>query len=527
MGHWCARLPHGRRPGYAGSAGYNQNASPAGSSHPFDAAGRGSRQPGSAFKPIVRQRVRLRQADARQSPARYHHRVQRPRELGAADRQAARSVLVEAFQLAQHPGHPRSSASATRSTRRPGTGRNFTGGRTAFRGGWPVRSAGRGEADRPDLGLRTIANGVRVPPRMIEIFGPDGRSSIRRQIPSRKGARDLAAGRVPRDRHRPATRTRSRTRSGGQLAVYNGKGGSRRPVAVKTGTANDARDLATYGFLAPGAGDHPSLAVGLWMGNSDHSNPKSKEPAISLTAAAPLWHAFVRDYSNGWPVTSFSRPGGVVRAKIDAWTGGKPGPWTRDTTTEWFIAGTQPGARNRPRRPPHSQTCGSWQVDPPGPSWGRGFAGRRWTDRPVRLADRCPGAARGAGRSSVMCGQALGRARHGMTASRRKGRNHRHPHSRHRLRRGTSPGQRRLPCAAPARPSGHDASRQSDVSRQRRDRRQVDERRRVGRLDPVARSPPGSGTRRPDRISTSCSHSIARRPSVKIPQCGASHQPAV
>ncbi|MFI5200658.1 MAG: hypothetical protein ACHQXL_09835, partial [Candidatus Limnocylindrales bacterium] len=93
-----------------------------------------------------------------------------------------------------------------------------------------------------------------------------------------------------------------------KLALYNGPGGSRRPAAVKTGTASDARDLATYGFLAPGAGSYPSLAVGIWMGNSDHSNPKTKDPAISLTAAAPLWPAFVRDYTAGWPITQFQGP---------------------------------------------------------------------------------------------------------------------------------------------------------------------------------------------------------------------------
>ena len=102
------------------------------------------------------------------------------------------------------------------------------------------------------------------------------------------------------------------------------------------------------------------------MGNSDHSNPKSKDPAISLTAAAPLWHAFVRDYSAGWPVTAFTRPKGVVRATIDAWSGGKPGPWTRDTTKEWFIDGTQPGARKAIDIDGllYSRTCGSWRVDP-------------------------------------------------------------------------------------------------------------------------------------------------------------------
>jgi membrane peptidoglycan carboxypeptidase len=151
-----------------------------------------------------------------------------------------------------------------------------------------------------------------------------------------------------------------------KLALFNVKGGGRRPAAVKTGTSNDARDLATYGYLAPPKDDHPALAVGVWMGNSDHSNPRSKKPAISLTAAAPLWHAFVRDYTKSWPVTTFQRPKGLVKATIDAWTGGKPGPWTRATTTSWFIAGTQPGARKAvdPDGLLYSRACGSWRVDP-------------------------------------------------------------------------------------------------------------------------------------------------------------------
>ena len=136
-------------------------------------------------------------------------------------------------------------------------------------------------------------------------------------------------------------------------------------MAAKTGTSNDARDLATYGFLAPTTDDHPGLAVGVWMGNSDHSNPRSKEPAISLTAAAPLWHAFVRDYTKNWPVTNFKPPKGVVKATIDAWSGGKPGPWTKAKTTSWFIAGTQPGAKKAidPDGLLYSQSCGGYRVD--------------------------------------------------------------------------------------------------------------------------------------------------------------------
>jgi hypothetical protein len=131
------------------------------------------------------------------------------------------------------------------------------------------------------------------------------------------------------------------------------------------------------------------MAIGLWMGNSDHSNPRSRKPAISLTAAAPLWHAFVRDLTNKQPVASFVRPKGVVQARIDAWTGGKPGPWTRDTISEWFISGTQPGAKNAVDPPGllYSASCGGWRVDPVkaelGPkSWD--FADAAWLARARR-----------------------------------------------------------------------------------------------------------------------------------------------
>src|SRR2546423_2261723 len=101
------------------------------------------------------------------------------------------------------------------------------------------------------------------------------------------------------------------------LQLRNGPGQSRRPAAAKTGTANDARDLATYGFLAPPKADSnaPGLAVRIWMGNSDHSTPRSRKPAISLTAPAPLWHAFVNEYSKAWPVTNFVAPRGTVAAR--------------------------------------------------------------------------------------------------------------------------------------------------------------------------------------------------------------------
>jgi membrane peptidoglycan carboxypeptidase len=134
---------------------------------------------------------------------------------------------------------------------------------------------------------------------------------------------------------------------------------------VKTGTTNDARDLGTYGFLPPTT-DGLGLVVGVWMGNSDHSYPRTKTPATSLTGAAPLWRAFMREYTGRWPVTAFKRPSGVVQATIDAWSGGRPGPWTRDRTREWFNAGTQPGAAKAIDRAGllYRAACGGWRVDP-------------------------------------------------------------------------------------------------------------------------------------------------------------------
>ena len=52
-----------------------------------------------------------------------------------------------------------------------------------------------------------------------------------------------------------------------------------------------------------------------------------------------------------------ARPKGVVRRRIDAWTGGGRARGRGTPSTEWFIAGTQPGGphRGRPQRPPVSR----------------------------------------------------------------------------------------------------------------------------------------------------------------------------
>jgi membrane peptidoglycan carboxypeptidase len=59
---------------------------------------------------------------------------------------------------------------------------------------------------------------------------------------------------------------------------------SDRPVAAKTGTTNEWRDGWTMGYT-------PSLAVGVWAGNNDHST--MKQGADGILVAAPIWRSFM------------------------------------------------------------------------------------------------------------------------------------------------------------------------------------------------------------------------------------------
>src|SRR6476646_10571258 len=172
---------------YAGSAGYNQDALASRKFAPkFDAAGDGSRQPGSAFKPILYASAFdshkltpgsllldiTTEFNARENWA--------PRD---ADRLERGPVLVrKAFQYSLN-------IPAIRALQRVGNdqvdktaealGLNFTGGRTAFLQAGLAGAIGTVEVKPIDLtsAYGTIANGgVRVPPRMIlEILGPDGK----------------------------------------------------------------------------------------------------------------------------------------------------------------------------------------------------------------------------------------------------------------------------------------------------------------------------------------------------------------
>ncbi len=105
------------------------------------------------------------------------------------------------------------------------------------------------------------------------------------------------------------------------------------------------------------------------MGNSDHSPPLGGEVAL-VAADGPgrVWSAFLRELSRELAERALRRPAGGHRRvpTIDAWSGGAPGPWTRETRTEYFIEGTQPGApgaRSTRTGLLYRQMCGRWCVD--------------------------------------------------------------------------------------------------------------------------------------------------------------------
>ncbi len=76
-----------------------------------------------------------------------------------------------------------------------------------------------------------------------------------------------------------------------------------RPAAAKTGTTNDYRDAWTLGYT-------PSLAAGVWVGNSDNS--EMKRGADGSVLAAPIWHNFMQKTLTNKPAEKFVLPESVV-----------------------------------------------------------------------------------------------------------------------------------------------------------------------------------------------------------------------
>jgi membrane carboxypeptidase/penicillin-binding protein len=276
------RLPHRRRAAYVGSAGYYLDGLRAGGSSQVR-RGRGRvRQPGSAFKPVLYSTASSGRSDARLAAARHHHHFNRaenwaPKDADGLER--GRCSSVKRCRCRSTSRRSARSARRQRGGRRPGgeDGPGVPGAsRRSWRPGSPAPRDGRGPAARPRVRLRHDRQRRR--PRA----GPDdprsrtGRARSWQAPEAGKRAMSAAAAYQVTDILKGNTNPSVNPIWAAKLAIRNGPDGTRRPAAVKTGTATDARDLSTYGYLAPPANPKgPALAIGVWLGNSDHSMPRS------------------------------------------------------------------------------------------------------------------------------------------------------------------------------------------------------------------------------------------------------------
>jgi membrane peptidoglycan carboxypeptidase len=124
------------------------------------------------------------------------------------------------------------------------------------------------------------------------------------------------------------------------------RSGTRRHAGVKTGTTNDYKDLATFGYV-PG-----SLVTGVWVGNNNQEPMTG--PGEFLAAYGPLlmWHDFMDialnkpwDWNNKAvaPAQDFAKPDGVTMTSVCRWTGLAPSAACRENISVPMLDGTQPG----------------------------------------------------------------------------------------------------------------------------------------------------------------------------------------
>jgi penicillin-binding protein 1A len=129
-----------------------------------------------------------------------------------------------------------------------------------------------------------------------------------------------------------------------------------KPLAGKTGTTTDAKDLWFVGFS-------PDLVVGLYLG---YDKPRSLgRNAQAGHTAAPIARDFMKLALADKPPTPFKVPAGIKLIRVDAKTGVRSGPGGGNTILEAFKPGTAP--------PEYSPSVGVADADGrlPPPSQGQ------------------------------------------------------------------------------------------------------------------------------------------------------------
>lgn len=107
----------------------------------------------------------------------------------------------------------------------------------------------------------------------------------------------------------------------------------KRPVAGKTGTSNDAKDVWFAGYS-------PEIVATVWIGYDDN-RPLGRGETGGSTAL-PAWISFMRAAHEGKPRVDFARPSSITTARIGL-TSGKLAREGSDTAMdEVFLQGTEP-----------------------------------------------------------------------------------------------------------------------------------------------------------------------------------------
>jgi penicillin-binding protein 1A len=117
-------------------------------------------------------------------------------------------------------------------------------------------------------------------------------------------------------------------RGTGRLAASLG-----RPVAGKTGTTNDYKDAWFVGYT-------PNLVAGVWVGHDDEKSLGHGESGAR--AALPIWVRFMAPAVAADPPDNFTIPDGLDFVEIDAATGLLPTAASQDVISEVFKKGTEP-----------------------------------------------------------------------------------------------------------------------------------------------------------------------------------------
>ncbi len=135
-----------------------------------------------------------------------------------------------------------------------------------------------------------------------------------------------------------------------------------RPAAAKTGTTQNYRDAWTLGYV-------PSLAAGVWVGNTDYTPMKAGQGGEKL--AGLIWNQFMRQAVSGTPVEKFAVPATTTPPDKPVLRGADRGIKLKiNTLTGRIAASTTPAhlVEERTYLPPHDILHYVVRTDPRGPA---------------------------------------------------------------------------------------------------------------------------------------------------------------